>query len=168
MRQALRAFLAAALAGLVLTCACARPAAEKPQPAPAVKLRLLQAPLAELDGWSGLRGKLVVVEFWATWCDSCVEEQPHLNALAEKFQGRPVQFLSVTADSESEVRKFLKTHRLAGWIGLDLDGAASEAFGVHGLPHTVILNAQGEVLGETYPELLTAERLEAMLAGAKS
>jgi thiol-disulfide isomerase/thioredoxin len=168
MRRGLRAFLAAALAALWLPCGCSQPAAEAPQPAPAVKLRLLQAPQDELDGWSGLRGKLVVLEFWATWCDACVDEQPHLNELAARFQGRPVQFLSVSADPESEVRKFLKTHRMLGWVGLDPDGSALEAFGVHALPHTVILDAQGNVLGETYPELLTAARLEAMLQPPKS
>ena len=128
----------------------------------------MQAPQPEMDGWSGLRGKLVVLEFWATWCGACVEEQPHLNELAARFQDRPVQFLSVTADPESEVRQFLKTHRLRGWIGLDPDGAAFEAFGVRGLPHTVVLDGEGNVLGETYPELLTAERLAAMLPGAKA
>jgi thiol-disulfide isomerase/thioredoxin len=160
-------FLAAALAGLGLSCACSKPAAQAPQPAPSVKLKLLQAPQAELDGWSGLKGKIVVLEFWATWCDACVDSQPHLNELAARFQGRPVQFLSVTSEPEGDVRKFLKTHHLLGWVGLDPDGAAFDAFGVHSLPHTVVLDAQGKVLGETYPELLTPERLEAMLPDAK-
>jgi thiol-disulfide isomerase/thioredoxin len=163
MGRSRRFFLAAALAAICLPCGCSKSASEAPRPAPTVRLKLLQAPQAKLEGWSDLRGKLVVVEFWATWCDACVESQPHFNELAAKFQGRPVQFLSVTADPESEVRKFLKTHQLLGWVGLDPDGSAFEAFGVRGIPHTVILNAQGDVLGETYPELLTAERLEAML-----
>ena len=158
-------FLAAVLAlpVLGLSSGCSKPAATAPRPAPAVELKLMQAPQSSLDGWNSLRGKLVVLEFWATWCDACVEEQPRLTALAEKFQGRPVQFLSVTADPEPEVRRFLKTHRLGGWIGLDPDGAAFEAFGVHGLPHTVVLDASGNIIGETYPELLTPESLEALL-----
>jgi len=156
----------AALA-LALFCGCGDPVPAQPRPTPAVKLKLLQAPQASLDGWSGLRGKLVVLEFWATWCDSCLEAQPHLNELAAQFKDRPVQFLFVTADAEKEVRRFLKTHRLSGWIGLDPDGSACEAFGVHGLPHTVVLDARGNVLGETYPEMLTADRLEAMLLGTK-
>jgi thiol-disulfide isomerase/thioredoxin len=168
MRRGLRLFLAATLAYFWLPYGCSKPASKAPQPAPTVKLRLLQAPQTEMSGWSGLRGKLVVLEFWATWCDACVEAQPHFNALAAKFQGRPVQFLSVTADPEGQVRRFLKTRPLLGWVGLDSDGSAFEAFGVRGIPHTVILNAQGEVLGETYPELLTAERLEALLPDSKA
>ncbi|MDD5629992.1 MAG: TlpA disulfide reductase family protein [Elusimicrobia bacterium] len=166
MRRLQRLAAAAVLAWAWLPAGCGQPAPSAPRPAPAVKLKLLQAPLAELEGWSGLSGKLVVLEFWATWCDACVEEQPRLNELAARFQGRPVQFLSVTSDPEPEVRRFLKRHPLRGWIGLDPDGAASEAFGVRGLPRTVILNARGEILGETYPELLSAERLEALLAAA--
>ena len=156
----LRALLAA---GLCLLCACGAPGTPAPRPAPEVKLKLLQAPQPALDGWGSLRGKLVVLDFWATWCDSCLEALPHLNELTERFKGRPVQFISISSEEEGEVRAFLKKNRIAGWIGLDEDGAAFEAFRVRGLPYIVVLDAEGRVLGETYPDQLTAERLEAML-----
>jgi thiol-disulfide isomerase/thioredoxin len=154
-------------AGLCLLCACGTPGPSAPRPAPEVELKLLQAPQGRLDGWSGLRGKLVVLEFWAVWCDSCLEAQPHLNELAERFKGRPVQFLSISSDSEREVRAFLKKNRIAGWVGVDEDGSAFEAFRVRGLPYTVILDPSGNILGETYPDQLTAERLEAMLQASQ-
>lgn len=150
-------------AGLGLLCACGRPGPAQPQPAPDVKLKLLQAPEASLDGWGSLRGQLVVLDFWATWCDSCLEALPHLNELAERFKGRPVQFVSISNDEEDEVRAYLKKNRIAGWVGLDEDGSAFDAFRVRGLPYIVVLDAEGRVLGETYPDQLTAERLEAML-----
>ena len=159
--------LAVAACGLLLAGACNKPAQGPRQPAPSVKLKLLQAPQASFDGWAGLRGKLVILEFWATWCDSCAEEQPRLNALADRFQGRPVQLLSITSEPEAVVRKYLKSHPLRGWVGLDPDGAAFDAFSVHGLPKTVLLDADGLILGETYPDLLTAQRVEAMLAAQK-
>ncbi|MBI5238918.1 MAG: TlpA family protein disulfide reductase [Elusimicrobia bacterium] len=157
--------LAAGLAALWLG-ACGRTVPAEPRPAPQARLKLLQAPQAELDGWAALRGKLVVLEFWATWCDACLEAQPHLNDLAERFQGRPVQFISISSDPEKEVRAFLKKHRISGWVGLDESGAAFEAFRVRGLPYTVVLDPSGNILGETYPDQLTAERLEAMLQAA--
>ncbi len=150
-------------AGLGLLCACGASGPVQPKPAPDVKLKLLQAPEASLDGWGSLRGKLVVLDFWATWCDSCLEALPHLNELAERFKDRPVRFISVSSDEESEVRAYLKKNRIAGWVGLDEDGAAFDAFRVRGLPYIVVLDAEGRVLGETYPDQLTAERLEAML-----
>jgi thiol-disulfide isomerase/thioredoxin len=154
-------------AGLGLLCACGRPGPRELRPAPEVKLKLLQAPQERLDGWSGLRGKLVVLEFWAVWCDSCLEAQPHLNELTERFQGRPVQFLSISSDPEREVRAFLKKNRISGWVGVDGDGSAFEAFRVRGLPYAVILDPSGNILGETYPDQLTAERLEAMLQASQ-
>jgi thiol-disulfide isomerase/thioredoxin len=167
MRRGSRIFLAAALAAVWLPCACSKPAAGGPQPAPTVKLQLMQAPQAELNGWNDLRGKLVVLEFWATWCDSCAAELPHLNEVAARLQGRPVQFLFVTTDSERQVRDFLKTHQMRGWVGLDTDGSAFAAFGVRGLPLAAILDPQGGVVGETYPQLITADRLETLLSGAR-
>src|SRR5262245_46570784 len=64
------------------------------EPAPPLTLeRLLQAPAGAKADWSALRGHVVVLEFWATWCVPCVRAVPHLNDLAEQFKDQPVQFL---------------------------------------------------------------------------
>ncbi len=123
----------------------------------------MQAPATALDGWGSLRGQAVVLEFWATWCDDCVAAIPHLNGLAERLQGRPVRFIFITNEDPAVVKKFLKTHPLRGWIGLDADSSAFAAFGVRGIPHTVVLDPEGRVAGQTYPELLTPGMLEAVL-----
>src|SRR5215831_9135496 len=68
---------------------------------------LLQAPDgAKLDAKS-LEGKVVVLEFWATWCGPCVAAIPHLNELSDKFKNQPVQFVAITAEDEATIKPFL-------------------------------------------------------------
>jgi len=163
MGRRLQGFLLAAAASCLTLSACGPSAPAERQAAPAIRLQLLQAPATALDGWGSLRGQAVVAEFWATWCDDCVAAIPHLNKLAEGFQGRPVRFIFITNEAPAVVNKFLKTHPLRGWIGLDPDSSAFAAFGVRGIPHTVVLDPEGRVAGQTYPELLTPGMLEAVL-----
>jgi len=111
-----------------------------------------------------LRGKVVVLEFWTTWCAPCVAAIPHLNELATKFEGR-VQFISISNEDEEVVREFLGDKPIAGWVGLDTDRSMWKGFAVEGIPHTVLVGPEGNVLAETRPEGFTEEMLEAVVAG---
>jgi len=143
--------------------ACGPSAPAERQAAPAIRLQLLQAPATALDGWAGLRGQVVVLEFWATWCDDCMAAIPHMNQLADGLRNRPVRFIAVSNEDAAVVKKFLKTHPMRAWIGIDADSSAFATFGVRGIPHTVVLDPEGRVAGQTYPELLTAQMLEGVL-----
>lgn len=128
---------------------------------------LLQAPArAKLDAKS-LHGKVVVLEFWATWCGPCVAAIPHLNQLAEKFQGRPVQFVAITDEEESVVKPFLTKRPIKAWIALDRDKAMHKAYGVGGIPHTVVLGKDGAIAAITYPTFLAEQHIKDLLAGKK-
>ncbi len=61
---------------------------------------LLQAPPGTKLDAASLRGKVVVLEFWATWCGPCIAAIPRLNRLAERFKDQPVQFVAITAEDE--------------------------------------------------------------------
>ncbi len=148
MKRLLAAALLAALA------ACSGEPGQRPEraktglPAPEINLpKLLNAPVKELRGWDELRGKVVVLEFWATWCDPCVESIPGLNALAERFRGKPVVFLHITDESEDDVRAFLETNRIDGWVAPEGGAAVFKAFKVYGRPHTVLIGRDGKVAG---------------------
>jgi thiol-disulfide isomerase/thioredoxin len=87
------------LAGILFSVSCFAQLTTPPidQKGPEVELsQLLQAPAGTQPVLSALRGKAVVIEFWATWCGPCVTEIPHLNELVEQVKGKPVVFLSVT------------------------------------------------------------------------
>ena len=146
----------------------ARPPLRVGQPAPPITLKyVLQSPTREIPTWQTLKGKVVVLEFWATWCAPCIAALPHLNKLVEQFSGRPVEFVNVTDEDERHVREFLKFRGVSGVIGLDTDKAMTEAYGVHLLPRTVLVGPDGIVRGVTQPDDLTRDSLEALLAGQR-
>jgi thiol-disulfide isomerase/thioredoxin len=74
-------------------------------------VKLLQAPSRSLANWEALRGKAVVLEFWATWCGPCAAAIPHMNKLADEFAGKPVQFIAITAEKQDAVDRFLAKNR---------------------------------------------------------
>jgi len=70
--------------------------------------QVLQAPSGTEASWEKLGGKVVVLEFWATWCAPCIAAIPHLNELADHFKGKPVQFIAITDEKADVVEGFLK------------------------------------------------------------
>lgn len=161
------------LSGVLFLAACGGQQAERPKlartglPAPELNLKkIINAPAAvkEIGGWKDLEGKAVVLEFWATWCDPCVESVPRLNQLAERFSGRPVVFLSVTDESEADVRAFLKDHPMRSWIAPEAGAGVFKAFRVYGRPHTVLIGRDGKVAAFTSPYDLTEETVLALLS----
>jgi uncharacterized protein (TIGR03435 family) len=136
-------------------------------PPPIALTKTLQgSPAVELS-WDKLKGKVVVLEFWATWCGPCVQSIPHLNDLAEQFKNKPVVFISVTSENEDVVQLFLKNHPMKTWIGLDDYEVLNKAFRVEGIPHAVIVDANGHIAAITHPAGLKPEHLEEVLAGKK-
>lgn len=168
-------FLIAAALGLA---ACGKPADKAPagrpalvklgELAPQIKLEniVLGGP-AVINGWEDLGGKAVVLEFWGTYCDPCLENIPHLNDLAEKFKDKPVAFISVSRESEQDVRDFLKQHRMSGIVAADAP-EVYRSFRVMGIPHTVLLDKESRVTAVTYPSEVSEKTIEDLLSGKKT
>jgi len=117
--------------------------------------------------WEKLRGKVVVLEFWATWCGPCVKAIPHLNDLVEQFKDRPVVFISVSSENEETVRLFLNNHPIKASVMLDDFEALNKVYHVVGIPHAVIVDASGRIAAITPPQRLEAKHLEEVLDGKK-
>jgi len=126
---------------------------------------LLQAPPGAATDWAALEGRLVVLDFWGTWCKPCLVDIPRMNSLADAFAGRPVQFVSVTDEPAAVVEPFLKEKPMHAWVGLDTDRSVFDSYRISGLPVTVLVGGDARVLAVTSPRQLTAEILEAALAG---
>ncbi|MCX5784083.1 MAG: redoxin domain-containing protein [Elusimicrobia bacterium] len=162
----------ALLMSLLFIAACSakpeeRPAiAQKEKPAPVLELKkLINSNLKELSDWRDLKGKAVVLEFWASWCEPCVDNIPHINGLAEKFRGKPVVFISVTDESETVVRGFMKEHEMKGWIAPEAPASVFKSFRVYGRPHTVLIDKTSKVAAFTYPSEVTENTIESLLEG---
>ncbi len=136
-------------------------------PPPLVVSQTIQGPVPKEISWDKLKGKVVVLEFWATWCGPCVAAIPHLNTLVEQFHDKPVVFLSVSSEEAGFVRNYLKLRPIKGWVALDDEEGLKNAFHVQGIPHTVIVDAGGRIAAITHPAKLEASHLEEVLNGQK-
>jgi thiol-disulfide isomerase/thioredoxin len=131
-------------------------------PAPPLALKeVLQAPEGIHGTWGELKGKAVVIEFWATWCGGCVENIPHINELAEQFASRPLQFISITDETDVDlVKRFLARHPIRGWIAFDADENTFKTYGIEGRPQTLLVDRSGVVQAITNPISVTPQVLE--------
>lgn len=158
-----------ALSFIALLGFCVHASSEAPQigaPAPTVELAaLLQAPDGTSVDWQALRGKLVVLEFWATWCGPCIAAIPHLNELAAEFKAEPLQIIAISDEDRETVESFLKQRPIDAWVGIGASRATMESYGVDAIPRTVIVSPEGRVLGVTHPDHLDREQVAAMLRG---
>jgi thiol-disulfide isomerase/thioredoxin len=106
--------------------------------------------LADLGGrvhrLADYRGKVVLVNFWATWCGPCREEMPSLERLRRAFEGRPFVVLAVNVAEGGRVAgDYMKTMPHEFTVLLDRDGSVTKAWGARILPATYVLGTDGEV-----------------------
>lgn len=136
-------------------------AADVGQPAPALAA-------AELDGHdfnlAALRGKVVIVNFWATWCEPCRQEMPALDAFYRQYHNQGVDMIGISADrprDRSDVSKVAKT--IAYPVAM-LRDTTQNGFGMPGsLPTTYVIDTSGVVRAEMTPDktLVTKQSLDA-------
>ncbi|MHC4395685.1 MAG: leucine-rich repeat domain-containing protein [Planctomycetota bacterium] len=119
--------------------------------------KLLQAPEGTVASWEKLKGKVVVLEFWATWCGPCVKAFPHINSLADKFKNKPVRFICITDETEPVVTDFLGRYLLKTWVALDTDRSIFESYQIKGRPRTVVVNPEGRIISVGFPMDLTED-----------
>ena len=126
-------------------------------PAPAFTLTLLRPDGSQNTlSLADLKGKAVVLNFWASWCAPCKEEMPLLEQTWKQMQaqGKDVVFLGVDfQESSSAAASFLQQHDISYQIGLDTDGAVAQKYDITSLPQTVFINRQGTVASRIPGEL---------------
>lgn len=92
------------------------------------------------------RGKVVLINFWATWCEPCRDEMPSIERLRQSMQGRPFAVLAVNlGEPRSRVRTFLEKMPVGFAVLLDRDTAAAKAWKARMLPATYILGPDGRI-----------------------
>jgi len=120
--------------------------------------------LESLDGTmiklSDLRDKNIIVNFWATWCDFCVEEMPDLQKLQETYKDDDLLILAVNVgETKEEIEKFMKENKLDLTFLLDKDSSVANTYGLRSFPSTLAINKKGEVVSG-YVGMLTYEQME--------
>jgi len=96
-----------------------------------------------------VRGKVVFLNFWATWCVPCREEMPAMERLHRELKGEGLEVIAVNyRETEKEIAPFLKELGLTFTALLDPDGRVSEEYGVWSLPLSYFVNRKGEFVGK--------------------
>jgi len=145
-----RAVLQALAAALLMPAGAARAAFEVlPWPASRAVPELA---LSDLDGrpWSlqSLRGRPVVLNFWATWCEPCRAEMPSLDLMALKHERDALVVLTVNfKEAVPTVRRFLDAVPLSLPVLMDRDGAVAKSWGVNVFPTTLLISRRGSPVG---------------------
>lgn len=117
-----------------------------------------------LDSISG--NKIIVIEFWATWCVYCIKAFPHLNELQKEFDDKDVVFLSLTYESNrGKIDSCLKKYPLNTKVALDRDFRMFRAYGAWAIPQTIIINKSRDVVVSIHPDQLTAKIIKDVLEG---
>lgn len=119
------------------------------------------------DKWTlrDLRGKVVLINFWATWCPPCRKEMPDLDALYKKFRDQGFVVLAISDEQPDIVRSFLSKHKVAYPVLLDPGDLVHKRFDVDGIPKSYLYGRDGRLVAEAM-DMRTKDQFSAMLAKA--
>ena len=122
---------------------------------PALSLKKMAPPfvVTALDGskfnLDAMGGRVVLIDFWATWCGPCNEELPHLKKIAKEFAGQPLVIISVSWDRDETKWKEFVTKNEMTWVQYrDADHALTNSFGISSIPHYFTIDSDGVLTAE--------------------
>jgi len=125
--------------------------------------------LTDLTGksWtlSALKGNVVLVNFWATWCPPCKKEMPDLDALSKRFGEKGFVILAISDEKAETVHKYLAEHPVSYPVLLDPDRKVNNQFEVDGIPKNLIYNRKGQLVAQSI-DMRTMNQFLKLLAKA--
>ena len=135
--------------------------------APAFEIVTTDGQTISLDA---LKGKVVLIDFWATWCAPCREALPHMRDIARKFQGEPLIVLSVSLDEDEQKWKTFVEKNGMTWPqyrDTRSDDALAKIFSVNAIPHTFTIDSDGVLQDEHIGDASIEGKLKKLLARAR-
>ena len=112
------------------------------------------------------RDKVVIVDFWATWCAPCVAAIPHMNELQDAFPGE-VLVIGISNEPLDKVRGWLPGHGIRYTVGVDTRGRMMQVVQNRSIPHAIVYSPDGVIRWQGHPNLLTVEDLRAIVEASR-
>jgi peroxiredoxin len=126
--------------------------------------------LTDLEGKSwhlqDLKGKVVLVNFWATWCAPCRKEMPDLQALYDKYKGRGFIVLSISDEEAGKVKPFVAENKISYPILLDPGRKVNGLFIIDGIPQNFVYNRECKLVAQSTSHMRSRGQFMKMLAQA--
>jgi len=92
------------------------------------------------------RGKVLYVDFWASWCSPCAQSFPFLNSLHRELRGRGLQVLGINLDEDpADAKRFLKKYPAEFTVAFDANGRCPQDFGVQAMPSSYLVDRKGNI-----------------------
>ncbi|MFN8671188.1 MAG: TlpA disulfide reductase family protein [Candidatus Sericytochromatia bacterium] len=113
------------------------------------------------------KDKIILLDFWATWCGPCLESMPYLNKIQERYK-EDIVVIAISDEKDKTIKKFLKDKKFNFIIGQDINNDTNIAYPHSWIPYTVMINKNKEILGEIFPLKLTYNMIDKMIAENKS
>lgn len=113
---------------------------------------------------ASLDNKVVLIDFWGSWCVPCRHTMPTLNKLQAELGSKGLAVVGVTRDSDKDIAEFVERIPMDFHIGIDVDGAFFKRLSVRAMPYAVLADRSGKIIWQGDPTELKRERIEAALA----
>jgi uncharacterized protein (TIGR03435 family) len=124
---------------------------------------LLNAPISQTD-LGHLKGKVIWLEFWATWCSPCLAAMPDLQQLQKEYNSK-LQVITITSEKETRIKQFIQNRPSNLWFAIDTADALRAFFPFRTIPQSVLIDKKGVVVAITAPENITRQTIADVIAG---
>lgn len=134
--------------------------------APEIIIDTLLSPVGgSIPNLNKFKGKVIILEFWATWCGPCIPAMEKLNDLKNRFHDENLEIIAISDEKPQPVKRFLKNKPLDFYVVLDDNGKTSKIYQPRTFPHTVIINKKGKISAITEINNITEEIVQKLING---
>ncbi len=117
---------------------------------------------------ASLKGKVVLLEFWATWCPPCRASIPHLQKWHDTYGGKGLVIISVTAEDAATVKEFVADNKMTFPVGIDDRDKTNTTYAIQYIPAAFLIDAAGRVIWQGNTLNLKDQQIEAALKAVKA